>query len=139
MVVRRLGLVAALAVAACAAPPPSANTAVVPAGTQAVPAWREPHGEAMKGAPRPAEAPGLLGLLSVDVEGMFGRPRFVRRDGPAQIWQYGTDLCTLNLFLYREGPTFKVRHVEFRNRSADLASSGGCDGALVSMALPTRP
>lgn len=90
----------------------------------------------MRAAPRPTEGPGLVGLASRDVEGMFGRPRFVRRDGPAQIWQYGTDLCTLNLFLYRDGPAFKVRHVEFRDRSADLVSSGRCEGALISMVQP---
>ena len=131
MAVRRLGLVSALAVAACAAPPPSARIAVVPVA----PALHEPS-EPMRAAARPTEGPRLVGLASRDVEGLFGRPRFVRRDGPAQIWQYGTDLCTLNLFLYRDGPAFKVRHVEFRDRSADLASSGRCEGALLSMVQP---
>ena len=136
MVVRRLGLVAALAVAACAAPPPSARIAVAPGG---VPTWRESPSEAMKAPQRPAETPVLLGLLSRDVEGIFGRPRFVRRDGPAQIWQYGTEICTLNLFLFREGPALKVRHVEFRGRNADLATSGACEGSLISMAQPQTP
>ncbi|MBM3545686.1 MAG: hypothetical protein FJX54_01935 [Alphaproteobacteria bacterium] len=75
----------------------------------------------------------LVGLLSRDVEGLLGRPAFVRRDGPAQIWQYGTQACTLNLFFYREGAVLRVSHYEFRDRSADLAPSGGCDGITVSM------
>jgi hypothetical protein len=77
--------------------------------------------------------PALVGLISRDVEGLLGRPTFVRRDGPAQIWQYGTQACTLNLFFYRDGAVLKVRHFEFRDRSADLAPAGGCDGITVSM------
>lgn len=136
MAIRRLGLVVALAVAACAAPPPSVKTAVAPSGAPAGAAWRELPGDSMKTAPRPPGGPTLVGLASRDVEGMLGRPRFVRRDGPAQIWQYGTDRCTLNVYFYREGAALTVRHAEFRERSADLVSSGGCDGAMVSMVQP---
>ena len=136
MAIRRLGLVVALAVAACAAPPPSAKTAVVPGGAPAGSAGRELPGESTKAAPRPLGGPMLVGLASRDVEGMLGRPRFVRRDGPAQIWQYGTDRCTLNVYFYREGTALTVRHAEFRERSADLVMSGGCEGAMVSMVQP---
>ncbi|MBM3511939.1 MAG: hypothetical protein FJX61_17650 [Alphaproteobacteria bacterium] len=79
----------------------------------------------------------LVGLLSRDVEGLLGRPAFVRRDGPAQIWQYGTQACTLNLFFYRDGAVLKVRHFEVRDRNADLATTGGCDGVPVSMVQRT--
>lgn len=136
MAIRRLGLVVALAVAACAAPPPSTKTAVAPGGAPAGSAWRELPGEATKADPRSPIGPTLVGLASRDVEGMFGRPRFVRRDGPAQIWQYGTDRCTLNVYFYHEGAGLKVRHAEFRERSADLVASGGCDGAMISMVQP---
>ena len=30
----------------------------------------------------------------------LGAPEFVRRDGPAQIWQYRAENCVLDLFLY---------------------------------------
>jgi hypothetical protein len=130
----RLGLLAVLAVAACA-PLPSGKSSVitsaVPAPTAAV--WRDQPRPLPKAGPRSGEMPALVGLMSRDIEGLLGRPTFVRRDGPAQIWQYGNRACTLNLFLYRDGAVLKVRHAEFRDRNADLVSAGGCDGVTVSM------
>lgn len=134
MVVRRFGMIVVLAVAACAPPPSPGAGAVPPAPAGA--ALRQPPADPAKPASKTVEVPMLLGLASREVEELFGVPRFVRRDGPAQIWQYGTDACTVNLFFYRDGPSLKVRHVEFRNRSADLAVAGGCEGAIVSMAQP---
>ena len=136
MSVRRLGALAALALLASCAPQPSGRDV---APVAAVPALPVPQSvEPAKPAAKSSDVPPLIGLASREVESMFGAPRFVRRDGPAQIWQYGTDACTVNLFLYREGPMLRVRHVEFRNRSADLAASGGCEGAVVSMVQAPR-
>ncbi len=129
MIVRWLGVVVVLALAACA-PPPSARTGVPQA---AIPATPSLPSDQSRPASKTVDVPPLIGLASREVETLFGQPRFVRRDGPAQIWQYGTDACTVNLFFYREGPMLRVRHVEFRNRSADLAAAGGCEGAVVSM------
>lgn len=135
MVVRRLGMIVVLAVTACA-PPPSPGTGAVPPAPAAGAASRQQPADPAKPGAKTVEVPILLGLASRKVEELFGMPRFVRRDGPAQIWQYGTDACTVNLFFYRDGPMLKVRHVEFRNRSADMATPGGCEGAIVSMAQP---
>lgn len=129
MIVRWLGLVAVLAFAACAPPPPS-RTGMPQAAVPAAPSLPADPGRPVS---KTVDVPPLIGLASREVESLFGQPRFVRRDGPAQIWQYGTDACTVNLFFYREGPMLRVRHVEFRNRSADLATAGGCEGAVVSM------
>jgi hypothetical protein len=78
---------------------------------------------------RRANPAALVGLGDRDVETMLGRPRFVRRDGPAQIWQYGVQTCTLNLFLFRESAGLRVRHVEFRDPGAGLAPNAACDAA----------
>lgn len=129
IVVRWLGLGVVLALAACA-PPPSGRTGAPQA---AVPGPGLQPSDPNRPASKTVEIPPLIGLASREVESLFGQPRFVRRDGPAQIWQYGTEACTVNLFFYRDGPMLKVRHVEFRNRSADLATAGGCEGAVVSM------
>lgn len=136
MIVRWLGLAVALAVASCAPPPPSSRPAAPSAAVPAAPG--APPADPGKPASKSVDPPPLIGLASREVESLFGRPRFVRRDGPAQIWQYGTDACTVNLFFYREGPMLRVRHVEFRNRSADLATPGGCEGAVVSMVQTPR-
>ncbi|MGE4563100.1 MAG: hypothetical protein AAEC10_09200, partial [Rhodospirillales bacterium] len=33
---------------------------------------------------------------------LLGKPGFMRRDGPAEIWQYKTLACTLDVFLYKD-------------------------------------
>lgn len=135
MIVRWFGVVVALAVTACA-PPPSSRTAAPSAALPAAPG--APPGDPTRPASKTVDVPPLIGLGSREVESLFGAPRFVRRDGPAQIWQYGTDACTVNLFLYRDGPMLRVRHVELRHRSADLATPGGCEGAVISMVQAPR-
>ena len=47
---------------------------------------------------------------------LLGEPRFMRRDGPAEIWQYKTLACTLDIFLYKDavGPAYRVTHFETR-------------------------
>ena len=47
---------------------------------------------------------------------ILGAPDFVRRDGPAQIWQYRAENCVLDLFLYGKNDDSQVRHVELRER-----------------------
>ena len=127
-----LGLIVALAVAGCAGPPAAPTAFVPPLG---VPVGRDLPLDAPMSAPRPAQTAGLVGLNAHDVEGLFGRPRFVRRDGPAQIWQYGIETCTLNLFLFRDASGLRVRHFEFRHPGADLNPVAGCDAASAALVL----
>ncbi len=47
---------------------------------------------------------------------ILGAPDFVRRDGPAQVWQYRAKHCVLDLFLYETGENSRVEHVELRRR-----------------------
>jgi hypothetical protein len=47
---------------------------------------------------------------------ILGAPDFVRRDGPAQVWQYRAKHCVLDLFLYENGENSRVEHVELRRR-----------------------
>lgn len=53
---------------------------------------------------------GLLPIL--------GAPDFVRRDGAAQIWQYRAENCVFDLFLYGNGNSSRVAHVDLRERRA---------------------
>jgi hypothetical protein len=126
---RVVALVVVLAVAGCVGPStgPSGPTASTPPGIQ--PAGRDLPLDA-PGAPRRRAAPSsLVGLDDHDVRSLLGRPKFVRRDGPAQIWQYGVRTCTLNLYLFREGTAMRVRHFEFRDPGAELTPDAGCDAA----------
>jgi hypothetical protein len=61
---------------------------------------------------------GLLPIL--------GAPDFVRRDGPAQIWQYREKNCVFDVFMYREGDTSRVNHVELRERGETDEPAEAC-------------
>ncbi len=60
----------------------------------------------------------LLGLAGTVVALQLGVPSLIRRDGTAEIWQYKTTACILDVFLYASGDEQIVRHVELRNRNA---------------------
>ena len=75
--------------------------------------------------PEPA---ALRGLDGGQLTGLLGQPKFKRRDDPAEIWQYRTDFCALDFFLYRskDDPAYRVRHVEARGRDQAPASEKDC-------------
>ena len=61
----------------------------------------------------------LLGLARADVAALLGPPRLLRRDPPAEMWQYRNEGCVLHLFLYPvpADTGYEVRHVELRGRA----------------------
>jgi hypothetical protein len=77
----------------------------------------------------------LIGLAPPEIERLFGRPQFIRRDGPAEMWQFATERCQLNLFLYNEGSRLRVRHFELRERSKTELLNRPCDGGLTAIGL----
>lgn len=123
------------ALAGCAASPATPPELAVHPGAVLFPLGR-PLPDAT--GPKSVDGPGLIGLATGEVEGLLGHPRFVRRDGPAQLWQYGTKACTLNLFFYPEASVLKVRHFELRDRNATLAPAGGCDGGFAALVPAAR-
>jgi hypothetical protein len=46
----------------------------------------------------------------------LGAPDFTRRDAPAEIWQYRSASCVLDVFLYPEDGGLKVVHATTRDR-----------------------
>ena len=77
----------------------------------------------------------LRGLDRTSLEALLGEPGFIRRDEPARIWRYRHESCVLDLFLYaepgRDGPSYRVRHVEARAGERRAASARGCLRALL--------
>jgi hypothetical protein len=66
------------------------------------------------------EAPGpecLVGLSSMAIKKLLGRPDFKRHDSPAEIWQYREASCLLDVFLYSIEDNYQVSHVEVRGHS----------------------
>ncbi|NQV85370.1 MAG: hypothetical protein HQ494_16285 [Rhodospirillales bacterium] len=86
--------------------------------------------------PKPALAPEkiypapsrLPGMNDKQVIVLLGEPKFERRDDPALIWQYRTQTCALDLFLYRSaaGADYRVDHFETRNREPGAVSETDC-------------
>lgn len=144
----------ALSVAACGTPRYAESPAADPVPEQAetLPSIVEtparevvlPEGERLAAASPadvalPASAlPGperLAGLTAPDVSALLGSPGFVRRDPPAEVWQYRTETCVLDLFLYADGAgqPQKVSHFEFRGRTVAGVAAGECYRELLAV------
>lgn len=75
----------------------------------------------------------LTGMSHFQVIGLLGRPKFKRQDDPALIWQYRTETCVLDVFLYRsrDGADYRVDHFESRNREKGRVTAKDCFSALL--------
>lgn len=56
----------------------------------------------------------------------LGAPDFTRRDPPAEIWQYRSASCVLDVFLYPEAGGLKVAHATTRDRAKLGTPDDGC-------------
>ena len=68
----------------------------------------------------------LVGLSPSRIAEQLGSPAFVRRDGPAEVWQYAAEACILDVFLYRDGEAFTVSYVSLRGRGPAQRSRREC-------------
>lgn len=68
-------------------------------------------------------AQSLIGLSAAETEDAFGAPAFKRKDPPAEIWQYLSDSCRLDLFLYRKGDAVTITHLDARDAKKPGASA----------------
>jgi hypothetical protein len=75
----------------------------------------------------------LTGMSHFQVIGLLGEPGFKRDDDPAQIWQYRTKTCALDVFLYRSGDetVYRVDHFEARHREKGEVTAKDCFVALL--------
>jgi len=67
----------------------------------------------------------LMGLADNALAQIMGAPGFKRVDDPAALWQYRGASCILDVFLYADGPVYRVAHLEFRQAGA---GGGPMDG-----------
>lgn len=127
--------VMALALAGCAsvfgesAARPNAATA----DTAAAPPERVGAGRSespAETAALPHSAPPTLaqlkGLTDAELKAGLGRPTLLRRDGPAQLWQYAGSGCVLHVFLYEDHGTFRVTYAEVRIDDPNVPNPPTC-------------
>lgn len=113
--IRRLSVVfALLALAGCAAPPRPSGPAPVPLPPAS------PRGE-----------PGRFANIdAARLRTLLGAPAFTRKDGATEMWRYDTPTCHAFFFLYSDGRTQRVRHVETLPAGSTAAADPACLNAL---------
>lgn len=72
--------------------------------------------------------PRLTGLSPTELVALFGEPDFRRTEPPAELWQYRSAECVLDIFLYRGTAGAHVLHSEMRGRGLIEAGAGTCRG-----------
>jgi hypothetical protein len=108
-------LMASLGLAACRTPPPAIIVPPSAAAEALAPPAPTPT-PAEPAATRVPELPVLTGLGPAELIALLGEPDFRRRDPPAELWQYRSADCVLDVFLYGEGGSYRVVRSETRDR-----------------------
>jgi len=104
---------------------PEAATASLEPGTGPVPAPA-----AAPTRPPLKDVRELIGLERDQVQARLGDPAMRRRDAPAEIWQYRSPLCVLDVFLYRDGAAMRVTNAELRPRDGRELPAATCLASL---------
>jgi hypothetical protein len=74
----------------------------------------------------------LIGLDNSAIRRVLGTPAQVRHEFTAQVWQYVTGDCVVDLYLYnKDGGGLKVTYVEARSRSAEPTPTDRCLKSLL--------
>src|SRR3954466_5919057 len=85
--------------------------------------------------PPPMGEPGnIAGMDAGRIRVAFGAPQFVRKDGPAEMWRYDGASCKAFFFLYPNGSSMAVRHVETLPHPANQATDSACLQDLLNRA-----
>ena len=116
-------------------PEPTQTTAAPPAAEPAAPPAPAPATTMAAVSPALVRPPlkdvrELIGLGPTELQARLGDPTLRRRDAPAEIWQYRSALCVLDLFLYREGQGTRVTNVELRPRDGREIPAATCLSSL---------
>jgi len=115
---------------AASAGPPAAQSATPPAAHASVTAASATAPAAAGGRGGLRDVRDLIGLEPRELQDRLGEPALLRRDAPAEIWQYRSALCVLDLFLYRDGAATRVTNAELRPRDGRDLPAATCLSSL---------
>ena len=73
----------------------------------------------------------LIGLVPAELRDLLGEPDLVRRETPAQVWQYRGGVCVLDMVLYPEAEGDRVTYVEARNLAGAETETRPCLHSLL--------
>jgi hypothetical protein len=77
----------------------------------------------------------LIGLGPNAVYELLGTPELVRRESPAQIWQYRGESCVFDVVLYDEPLGSEVTYVEARDGRGNVGETRACLNQLLRARL----
>jgi len=77
-------------------------------------------------AASPLQASAIMGLDRGALRKLLGEPRLIRHDAPAEVWQYQTTSCVLDLVLYKQANKSRVVYAEARTPAADPTPTDNC-------------
>ena len=80
--------------------------------------------------PPTGEPASLIGLSAGDLRGFFGTPTFVRKENGTEMWRYDGTNCRAFFFLYPQGDSQIVRHVETVPQGTRTAADANCLAGL---------
>ena len=64
----------------------------------------------------------------------LGKPFALRKEAPAEVWQYRAEECVLDIFLYEDADGPAVVYLEARDLEASPTETGVCIGNLLEIA-----
>ena len=76
-----------------------------------------------------------MGLDRSGLTALLGKPDLVRREKPAEIWQYLGSDCVFDVVLYDSGQHYRVTYLEARNAAADRLAPRPCLNQLLRARL----
>ena len=89
---------------------------------------------ALPPAPPAGEPGNVKGMDAARIRLAFGAPQFVRKDGQIEMWRYDGVNCRAFFFLYPNGSSLAVRHVETVPQGANAAADSNCLRSLLARA-----
>jgi hypothetical protein len=101
---------------ACAGPAAAPRLSTQMAPLAAIPA-------AAVATARLPELGELKGLRPPEIVTLLGQPELKRDEPPAELWQYRTTDCVLNLFFYREAGSYRLLSAESWTRASAASSA----------------
>lgn len=121
----------AVPVASAADLPAAATESTETAALPAAPDATAPEKAESYASAEPANPNQVMGLTSADVQALLGEPGLVRHESPAEVWQYQSRGCVLDVFMYRAESDYQVVYVEARDGQAAYAVTAICLGSVM--------
>lgn len=119
-----------LALTACSGQPgggDAPSTALDAGPAAGATAHAVPSSSAPERAAPALRADDLYGMQPLAVSGLLGSPTLLRREPPAEIWQYAGLGCTMHIFIYRDPDGAQhVVHVESVDRRGVALTNAAC-------------